>query len=123
MMPGKITRIAKRIQLKTIRVILSSPKKGSTDQRADLTGLNRLNVVTYKEIKTDISYGGSGIMAKQQPEGVYLYIDDSGSRFIAVVDAFGVANMLPWKQPGEFSSIQEKSWNLQGEFIRLKISD
>ncbi len=31
-------------------------------------------------------------MAKQQPEGVYLYIDDSGSRFIAVVDAFGVAN-------------------------------
>ena len=62
-------------------------------------------------------------MAKQQPEGVYLYFDDSGSRFIAVVDAFGVANMLPWKQPGEFSSIQEKSWNLQGEFIRLKISD
>lgn len=62
-------------------------------------------------------------MAKQHPEGVYLYIDDSGSRFIAVVDPFGVANMLPWKQPGESSNIQEKSWNLQGEFIRLKISD
>lgn len=61
-------------------------------------------------------------MAKQQPEGVYLYIDDSGARFIAIVDAFGTANMLPWKQPGEFASIQEKSWNLQGEFIRLKIS-
>ena len=53
MMPGKITRIAKRIQLKTIRVILSSPKKGSTDQRADLTGLNRLNVVTYTADKKD----------------------------------------------------------------------
>lgn len=62
-------------------------------------------------------------MAKQQLEGVYLYIDDSGSRFIAVVDAFGAANMLPWKQPGETANILEKSWNLQGEFIRLCISD
>lgn len=62
-------------------------------------------------------------MAKQQPEGVYLYIDDSGSRYIAVVDGFGAANMLPWKQPGETNNILEKSWNLQGEFIRLKISD
>ncbi len=48
-------------------------------------------------------------MAKQQPEGVYLYIDDSGSRFIAVVDAFGVANMLPWKQPGEIAASRKKA--------------
>lgn len=61
--------------------------------------------------------------AKQQPEGVYLYVDDSGSRFIAVVDAFGEANMIPWNQPGgEKSNIIEKSWNLQGQFIELKIS-
>ncbi|MFR5879815.1 MAG: hypothetical protein ACLUEQ_02835 [Cloacibacillus evryensis] len=39
-------------------------------------------------------------MAKQQPEGVYLYINDSGERFIAIIDAFGMANMLPWMQPG-----------------------
>ena len=32
-------------------------------------------------------------MAKQQPEGVYLYINDSGERFIAIIDAFGMANM------------------------------
>lgn len=62
-------------------------------------------------------------MAKQQPEGVYLYVDDGGSRFIAVVDAFGVANMLPWKQPGETDNIIEKSWNLQGDFIKLSISE
>jgi hypothetical protein len=62
-------------------------------------------------------------MAKQQSEGVYLYIDDSGARYIAVVDAFGAANLLPWKQPGETGNILEKSWNLSGEFIRLKISD
>jgi len=62
-------------------------------------------------------------MAKQQPEGVYLYINESGERFIAIVDAFGMANMLPWKQPGETASVQEKSWNLQGDFIRLKVSE
>ncbi|MEG1501834.1 MAG: hypothetical protein RRZ70_03685 [Synergistaceae bacterium] len=62
-------------------------------------------------------------MAKQQPEGVYLYIDDSGSRFIAIVDAFGEANMLPWKQHGETANIIEKSWNLQGQFIELQISN
>ena len=62
-------------------------------------------------------------MAKQQPEGVYLYVDDSGARYVAVVDAFGMANMLPWKQPGETGNILEKSWNLQGEFIKLRISD
>lgn len=61
-------------------------------------------------------------MANQQPEGVYLYIDDGGSRFIAVIDAFGEANMIPWKQPGEKYNIIEKSWNLQGQFIRLTIS-
>ena len=53
-------------------------------------------------------------MAKQQPEGVYLYIDDGGSRYIAVVDPFGEANMIPWKQPGETANVIEKSWNLQG---------
>lgn len=62
-------------------------------------------------------------MAQQQPEGVYLYIDDSGARYITIVDALGHANMLPWKQPGETASIQEKSWNLQGQFIKLKIAD
>ena len=61
-------------------------------------------------------------MAKQQQEGVYLYIDDSGARFITVVDAFGEANMIPWKQPGETGKIIEKSWNLQGQFIKLTIS-
>lgn len=61
-------------------------------------------------------------MAQQQPEGVYLYIDDSGARYIAVVDAFGTANMLPWKQPGETTSVQEKSWNLQGQFVKLKVA-
>lgn len=61
-------------------------------------------------------------MAQQQPEGVYLYIDDSGARYIAVVDPFGTASMLPWKQPGETDSIQEKSWNLQGQFVRLKVA-
>lgn len=61
-------------------------------------------------------------MAKQQPEGVYLYVDDSGAKFIAVVDAYGEANMIPWKQPGETDNIIEKSWNLQGQFIELKIS-
>lgn len=60
-------------------------------------------------------------MAKQQPEGVYLYIDDSSARYIAVVDAFGMANMLPWKQPGETDNVLEKSWNLRGEFVRLGI--
>ncbi|MCR5335786.1 MAG: hypothetical protein K6E42_04455 [Synergistes sp.] len=62
-------------------------------------------------------------MAKQQPEGVYLYINDSGERFIAIVDAYGIANMLPWKQQGVTDNILEKSWNLSGDFIRLKISD
>lgn len=61
-------------------------------------------------------------MAQQQPEGVYLYIDDSGARYIAVIDAFGTANMLPWKQPGEAACVQEKSWNLQGQFIKLKVA-
>lgn len=61
-------------------------------------------------------------MAQQQPEGVYLYIDDGGTRYIAIVDALGQANMLPWKQPGEMEHLQEKSWNLQGQFIKLKIS-
>ena len=61
-------------------------------------------------------------MAKQQDEGVYLYIDDGGSRYIAVVDAFGEANMIPWKQPGETANVLEKSWNLQGQFIKLTIS-
>lgn len=59
-------------------------------------------------------------MAEKQSEGVYLFVDQSGYRYIAVVDAFGTANMLPWRQPGETTYIQEKSWNLQGEFIRLK---
>ena len=62
-------------------------------------------------------------MAKQQPEGVYLYINDSGERFITIVDAFGIANLLPWMQPGQTDNIIEKSWNLTGDFIRLKISD
>ena len=62
-------------------------------------------------------------MAKQQPEGVYLFIDESGTRYIAIVDALGVANLLPWKQPGETSNILERSWNLQGEFIRLKVAE
>lgn len=62
-------------------------------------------------------------MAMQQAEGVYIYIDDSGAKFIAVVDAFGMANMIPWKQPGETDNLLEKSWNLQGDFIKLKISD
>lgn len=61
-------------------------------------------------------------MAQQQPEGVYLFIDDSGARYIAVVDALGTANMLPWKQPGETTCVQEKSWNLLGQFIRLKVA-
>lgn len=61
-------------------------------------------------------------MAKQKKEGVYLYIDDSGARFITVVDAYGGANMIPWKQPGETGNIVEKSWNLQGQFIKLTIS-
>ena len=61
-------------------------------------------------------------MAKQQPEGVYLYVDDSGAKFISVVNAYGEANMIPWKQPGETDNIIEKSWNLQGQFIELKIS-
>ena len=56
-------------------------------------------------------------MAKQQPEGVYLYINDSGERFITIVDAFGIANMLPWMQPGQTDNIIEKSWNLTGDFI------
>ena len=62
-------------------------------------------------------------MAKQQHEGVYLYIDDSGARFITVVDSFGEANMIPWKQPGETDNIIEKSWNLQGQFIKLSITN
>ena len=62
-------------------------------------------------------------MARQQPEGVYLYIDDSGARFITVVDSFGEANMIPWKQPGETDNIIEKSWNLQGQFIKLSITN
>ena len=62
-------------------------------------------------------------MAKQQPEGVYLYINDSGERFIAIIDAFGMANMLPWMQPGETDNIIEKSWNLTGDFIKLRISE
>ena len=62
-------------------------------------------------------------MAKQQPEGVYLYLDDSGARFITVVDSFGEANMIPWKQPGETDNIIEKSWNLQGQFIKLSITN
>ena len=62
-------------------------------------------------------------MSKQQPEGVYLYINDSGERFIAIIDAFGMANMLPWMQPGETDNIIEKSWNLTGDFIKLRISE
>ncbi|MDO4987649.1 MAG: hypothetical protein Q4E17_01260 [Synergistes sp.] len=60
-------------------------------------------------------------MAKQQPEGVYLYIDDIGQRFIAIVDAYGNTNMLPWKQQGKTDNVIEKSWNLSGDFVRLKI--
>ncbi len=62
-------------------------------------------------------------MAKQQPEGVYLYIDESGARFIAAVDAYGMANMLPWMQGGLTDNVIEKSWNLNGDFIKLKISE
>ncbi len=62
-------------------------------------------------------------MAEQQSEGVYLYINENGARFVAVVDAFGMANMIPWKQPGETEAVLEKSWNLQGEFLRLKIAE
>ena len=62
-------------------------------------------------------------MSQQQPEGVYLYISENGSRYIAVVDAFGMANMLPWKQPGETQAILERSWNLAGDFVKLKIAD
>lgn len=61
-------------------------------------------------------------MAMQRQEGVYLYIDDSGARYIAVVDAFGETNMIPWKQQGETDNIVAKSWNLQGQFIKLTIS-
>lgn len=62
-------------------------------------------------------------MAKQQPEGVYLYINENGERFIAVVDAYGIANMLPWMQGGLTGNILEKSWNLTGDFVKLRISD
>ena len=62
-------------------------------------------------------------MAQQQPEGVYLYINENGARYVAVVDSFGVANMIPWKQPGEIEPVVEKSWNLRGEFIRMKIAE
>lgn len=62
-------------------------------------------------------------MAKQQPEGVYLYINESGERFIAIVDGYGMANMLPWMQPGETDNIIEKSWNLNGDFVKLMTSD
>ncbi len=62
-------------------------------------------------------------MAQQQPEGVYLYINENGARYVAVVDAFGMANMIPWKQPGEVEPVLEKSWNLSGEFIKLKIAE
>lgn len=65
----------------------------------------------------------ASFMAKQQAEGVYLYINESGERFITVVDAFGMANMLPWMQPGNTDNIIEKSWNLTGDFIKLKISE
>ena len=58
-------------------------------------------------------------MAKQQDEGLYLYIDDSVSRYITVVDAFGEANMIPWKQPGEKRNVIEKSWKFTGQFIKL----
>lgn len=49
-MPGEITSTAKISQLKTIRVILASPKIESTDQNANLSSLNRLDVVTYRTI-------------------------------------------------------------------------
>ena len=62
-------------------------------------------------------------MAKQQPEGVYLYINDSGERFIAIVDGYGMANMLPWMQGGLTDNVIEKSWNLTGDFVKLKISE
>ena len=60
---------------------------------------------------------------KTAARGVYLYINDSGERFIAIIDAFGMANMLPWMQPGETDNIIEKSWNLTGDFIKLRISE
>lgn len=60
-------------------------------------------------------------MANQRPEGVYLYISDGGERFIAVVDAFGTANMIPWKQPGQTENVIEKSWNLTGDFVKLGV--
>lgn len=62
-------------------------------------------------------------MAQQQPEGVYIYISESGARYVAVVDGFGMANMIPWKQPGETEAVLERSWNLNGEFLRLKIAE
>lgn len=62
-------------------------------------------------------------MAQQQPEGVYIYIDDNGARFVALVDAYGEANMLPWKQQGQMEPLCEKTWNLNGDFIKLKIAE
>ena len=62
-------------------------------------------------------------MAKQQPEGVYLYINDSGERFTRIGAAYGIAIMQPLMEPGQTDNIIEKSWNLTGDFIRLKISD
>lgn len=62
-------------------------------------------------------------MAKQQPEGVYLFIAETGERFVAVVDNFGIANMIPWRQPGNTDALLEKSWNLRGDFIRLKVAE
>ena len=64
-----------------------------------------------------------GVSAKKQTEGLYIYICDSGGSFITIADAFGIANMLPGMQPGQTDNIIEKSWNLTGDFIRLKISD
>ncbi len=61
-------------------------------------------------------------MARQREEGIYLYIAPDGSRFIAIIDAYGMANMLPWKQPGETDNVIEKSWNLQGDFVKLSVA-
>jgi len=62
-------------------------------------------------------------MAEQQAEGVYIYIDESGARYVAIVNAFGEANMLPWKQQGQTEFLCEKTWNLNGDFIKLKIAE
>ena len=72
-MPGEITSTAKISQLKTIRVILSSPKIESTDQSADLSGLNRLNVVTYTAYKKE-NYSEALILWQNSNPKAFIFL-------------------------------------------------